>query len=212
MSDGKFFWIVFSVYRLAVKGFLCSFWREFMVMHLSLSNLAIVMGAIMAAINFLGLVNPSAFTTMARKLPRSTFWGGLLVLLSTAWFIQNLKQESIAEFESLKPALYTLFVAVGVGTCIFVRDLLGARGVGVFLLLLGKLMVDTARWVDTPWRLVIVCWAYVFVIAGMWFTIYPWHFRDLIYFGTASPKRTRFLGGLKTAFGIFVIILGVMVY
>lgn len=186
--------------------------RESMAMHVSLSNLAIVMGTIMAVINFLGLVNPGAFTKMARKLPRSTFWGGLLVLLSTAWFVQNLKQENIAEFESLKPTLYALFVGVGVGTCVFVRDLLGARGVGVFLLLLGKLMVDTARWADSSWRLVIVCWAYVFVIAGMWFTIYPWHLRDLIYFGTATPKRTRILGGLKMAFGLFVIVLGVMVY
>jgi len=101
---------------------------------------------------------------------------------------------------------------VAVGACFFVQDFLAARGLAVIALLLAKLMVDTARWVETPWRLVIVIWAYFLVIFGMWITISPWRLRDLINWRTATVERTRMMSAVKCAFGIFVLILGVTVF
>ena len=72
--------------------------------------------------------------------------------------------------------------------------------------------VDSARWVDTSWRLVIVTWAYVWVIAGMWFTISPWRLRDLIDWNTANQQRTRIFCGIRFAFGLFVILLGLTAF
>jgi hypothetical protein len=70
----------------------------------------------------------------------------------------------------------------------YVRDFLAVRGAALVMLLLAKLMVETARWVDTQWRLVIVIWAYGLVVGGMWFTISPWRMRDLIQW---AIKRSR---------------------
>ncbi len=80
------------------------------------------------------------------------------------------------------------FAAVGVLTCIFVQDFLAVRGLAVVLLLLGKLMVDTGRphLGESPFVLVIQAWAYVLIVAGIWFTITPWKLRDLIEFATAT--------------------------
>ena len=102
--------------------------------------------------------------------------------------------------------------AVGLGACLFVKDYLPVRGLAVLYLLLAKLMVDTARWVETDWRLVITTWAYVLVILGMWFTISPWRLRDLLNWFTANEKRTRVVSGVRLAFGVFVVILGLTVY
>ena len=89
------------------------------------------------------------------------------MVLGTVWFLYNLSQESISDFAAYKNILVALFAAVGIGSCIFVQDFLAVRGLAVVFLLLAKLMVDTARWEDTPWRLVIVVWAYLFVVAGI---------------------------------------------
>lgn len=179
-------------------------------MQMKLSTVAILLGTIVALINLYGVLKPTEFGEAARKFPRSLPIGYVLMLLGTAWFVWNLKQESISDFEKLKPALYALFIAVGVGTCIFVKDFLAVRGLAVVLLLAAKLMVDAGRphLGDTHWVLVIQTWAYVLVVVGIWFTISPWRMRDLVNWGTANEQRIRIGSGLRMAFGLFVAILG----
>ncbi|MDB6130046.1 MAG: hypothetical protein JWM04_1153 [Verrucomicrobiales bacterium] len=181
-------------------------------MGLKLSSLSIILGFLFAAAHLYALLNPKKFSIMARKFPRSTPIGFFLLLVSTAWFVWNLKNEPIADFESWKPVLYTLFMAVGIGSCVFVRDFLAVRGIAVLMLLVAKLMVDLARWEDTRWRLVVVVWAYGWVFLGMWFTIAPWRMRDLIWWHTESPSRLKLFSAVRLAFGIFVLALGFTVF
>jgi hypothetical protein len=78
------------------------------------------------------------------------------------------------------------------------------------LLLLAKLMVDTGRphLTETAWVLVIQTWAYVLVIAGMWFTVSPWRLRDLLDWATANEQRVRIGSAIRLAFGLSVALLG----
>jgi hypothetical protein len=181
---------------------------------LKLSTLAIILGLGTSLPEVYGLANPKAFTALLRKLPRSVPWGVALMLLGTGWFLWNLSQESISEFASYKSWLFTGFAAVGIGTCVYVQDFLGARGLAVVLLLLAKLMVDTGRTrlPDTQWVLVFQAWAYVLVIAGIWFTISPWRLRDLLEWGTANEKRLKLWCALRLVFGLFVAGLGLTKY
>ena len=179
---------------------------------LKLSTLSVVLGLIVALPSVFGLFKPKAFAEAARQFPRSTPVGYVLTLLSTAWFLYYLRQESVADFASLKNVFYFLFSAVGIGTCMFVRDFLPVRGLAVVFLLAAKLMVDTARWEDTDWRLVISTWAYALAIAGMWFTISPWRLRDILNWSVATESRTRLTSGARVAFGLFVIMLGLTVF
>ena len=181
-------------------------------MQISLSSLAIIIGLAVSFIHVFGVVNPAVFGEWLKKFPRSMPLGVVLMLIGTAWFVANLNSESIADFASFKPWLLGLFAAVGVGTGLFVRDFLAVRGLAVVMLLLAKLTVDTARWADTDWRLVLVTWAYVLVAGGIWFTIYPWHLRDLIGWITASQSRVRAVSFIKLAFGIVVMVLGFTVF
>ncbi len=179
---------------------------------MSLSILALVLGLLVAVPQIYGLMNPAGFRAAARKFPRSEPWGWGLMLLGTAWFLWNLQNEHISDFEAFKPYMLVGFGAVGIGTCIFVRDFLAVRGLAVVLLLLAKLMLDTARWADTEWRLVIVTWAYLLVVVGMWFTVSPWRLRDFIDWATRTDRRVRVGSGVRLAFGLFVIVLGVTAF
>jgi hypothetical protein len=181
-------------------------------MGIKLSTLSIGLGLAMAAINLFGLVNPDGFKDAARKFPRSVPLGWVLMLGATAWFMWNVSHESLSDFESLKPYLFALFIGVGVGSCFFIQDFLAVRGTAVLCLLLGKLMVDTERWADSEWRLVIAVWAYAMVVAGIWFTVSPWRMRDLLYWATATKERIQVGSGLRFAFGILVAFLGFKVF
>ena len=182
------------------------------IMAVKLSTLSICLGLAFAALNLIGLISPARFGAGARKFPRSVPAGYVLTLAGTAWFMWNVSHESLADFESLKPYLFTLFVGVGLGTCFFVQDFLAVRGLSILLLLLGKLMVDSQRWAVSDWRLVIATWAYAMVLGGMWFTISPWRLRDLVYWATANNNRIRLTSGLRCAFGVFVAALGFTVF
>jgi hypothetical protein len=179
---------------------------------MKLSTLAILLGLVFAAPNVYGVLKPAQFATAARKFPRYTPIGYVLMLLATFWFVSYVQRENIADFEGMKPYLSGLFLIVGIGSCIFVKDFLPVRGLAVLMLLVAKLMVDTARWEETTWRLVISIWAYVFVVVGVWFTVSPWRMRDLIQWGTSTESRTRMLSAIRLAFGLLVALLGLLVF
>ena len=179
---------------------------------MKLSLLALLLGLGVALPQIYGLKNPAGFRDSARRFPRSEPWGWALMLLGTGWFLGNLQSERISDFAAFKPYMFVGFGAVGLGTCLLVRDFLAVRGLAIVLLLLAKLMLDTARWAHTEWRLVIVLWAYLLVVAGIWFTIAPWRLRDLIDWTTRTDRRVRVGSGLRLAFGLLVVILGLTVF
>ena len=178
----------------------------------NLSTLAIVIGLIYVLPHVYGLLKPAELGNLARKFPRYTPLGYPLVIAATIWFMYYVSLESVSDFASFKPILYGLFVAVGIGTCLFVRDYLPVRGMAVLLLLVAKLTFDSARWLDTPWRLVMVTWGYAWVIAGMWLTISPWRLRDIIQWATATESRIRLISAVRLGFGLIIILLGLTVY
>ena len=161
-----------------------------------------------------GLTKPAQFAAAARKFPRNLPAGIALMLLATAGFIWNVNLEPIADFSAYKPAMMIGFAAVGVLSCIFVQDFLAVRGLAVLMLLLAKLMVDTGRphLGATPWVLVIQFWAYLLVVAGVWFTVTPWKLRDILNWATATEERIRIGSAIRLAFAVFVVILGLTAF
>jgi hypothetical protein len=181
---------------------------------MKLSLLSVLLGVGMGLPQVYGLAKPAQLAAAARKFPRNFAAGVALMLLGTAWFVWLVNNEPIADFSAFKPYMMAGFIAVGVLSCIFVRDFLAVRGLAVVMLLLAKLMVDTGRshLDQSPFVVVIQAWAYVFVVAGMCFTIWPWKLRDFINWATATEARTRLLSGVRLAGAAFVLILGLTAF
>jgi hypothetical protein len=181
---------------------------------MTLSLLTILLGAGLCVPQFFGIARPKEFATATRKFPRNYPLGVTLMLLATAWFVWNVNIEPIADFSKFKPHMMAGFAAVGVLSCFFVKDFLAVRALAVLVLLLAKYMVDTGRphLGESPLVLVIQVWAYVLVVAGICFTIAPWRLRDLIEWATATESRTRSLSGVRLAFGILILSLGLTVF
>jgi hypothetical protein len=181
---------------------------------MKLSLLSILLGVGMSVPQIYGLTKPVQFAAAARKFPRNLPAGIFLMLLGTAWFLWIVNAEPIADFTSFKPYMMIGFAAVGILSCVFIQDFLAVRGLAVVLLLLAKLMVDTGRphLGDTPWVLVIQAWAYLFIVAGIWFTVTPWKLRDFLNWATATEARIKIGSAVRLAFAIFIVALGLTAF
>jgi hypothetical protein len=168
----------------------------------------------MAVPQVYGIAKPQQFAVAVRKFPRNLPLGVALMLLGTAWFVWNVHKESVSDFASFKPAMMAGFAAVGILCCIFVQDFLAVRGLAVVLLLLAKLMVDTGRphLGQTHWVWVIQTWAYLLVVAGIWFTVTPWRLRDFINWANATETRVRVTSTIRLVFALFVLLLGLTAF
>ena len=177
---------------------------------MKLSLLSILLGLGMAVHAGVWLGQASRPHGSSAEISRHVPTGIALMLLGTAWFVWNVNVEPIADFAPMKPYMMAAFAAIGVGACFFVQDFLAVRGLAVVALLLAKVMVDTGRphLGETPWVLVIQTWAYVLVVAGIWFTISPWRLRDLLNWATANEKRVKIGSALRLAFALLVVTLG----
>lgn len=175
---------------------------------MTLSLLAILIGALFSIPQVYGLANPAGFTNAARKFPRSDNLGMVLMGLATIWFLYNVGQENISDFAAYKKLMLIGFGAIGFGACVFVRDFLAVRGLAILLLLGAWYTLNKTRWADSEWRLVLVVMAYVWVIAGMWFTISPWGMRDFLNWNTATLSRVRITCAIRLALGILILVLG----
>jgi hypothetical protein len=181
---------------------------------MKLSLLSILLGLGFAAPQIYGIVNPQKFAASVRRFPRNLPAGIFLMLLGTAWFAWNVNTEPIADFSVFKPYMLAAFIAVGILSCIFVQDFLAVRGLAVVFLLLAKLMVDTGRphLGESPYVQVIQIWAYVLIVAGIWFTVAPWKLRDFLNWATATEARIKISSAIRLAFAIFILLLGLTVF
>lgn len=179
---------------------------------MKLSTLSVLLGLFVVLVQLYALTKPKEFIEGVRKFPRSLPWGYLLMALGTLGFFYYLKEESISDFERFKPLMFAAFGLIAVGVCVFVSDFLAVRGLAITIMVLAKLMVDSARWHESPWRWVVITWAYALVVVGIWFTISPWRCRDLLNWATASENRVKVLSFGRLAFGVLVVVLGLVVF
>ena len=188
--------------------------------EVSLANLSVLLGVFLAAVSGYSLAKPDAVARALRAFPRANTSGYMLMLAATAWFLWNIRIEDMADYREIKHWFYIGFGAVGIGSCIFLRDFLAVRGLAVFMLLLAKLMLDTQRnyMLATPeaymseWRLVFAVWAYMIIVMSMWLVISPWRMRDMIEWMLAKPGRLVVKGWFRLGFGILLSVLGLTVF
>jgi hypothetical protein len=179
---------------------------------MSLAMLSVILGVGLSGLGGVMWARPEGWRVWAAEFPRSKAIGYVLVLGATAWFLWNVRGETLADFTKFKPFLLAGFGLVGVLTCIYVTDYLAARGLAVLLLLGAKLMVDTARHHVSDWRWVVSGLAYVWVVAGIWWTISPWRLRNSLAWLQSTSGRLR-VGAIATlVLGVGLILLGVVVF
>jgi hypothetical protein len=180
--------------------------------EITLANLSLILGVICMAKGAWGFTASEKAIEIMKAFPRNDNAGYIAILAAMMWFLLILKGESMSDFERYRIHFNGFILVTGIGACIYLKDYLAVRGTAVLMILLAKLIVDTARWHESDWRLVLVTLAYIMVVAGMWFTASPWRMRDLIQWTTAEEGRFKNLCVGRVAFGVLLVVLGLVVF
>ena len=172
-----------------------------------------VIGSIIIVVRMPGLVAPDKFRAASLKFPRSVFWGRVLMAVAAVWVGIVMFAAADKDWPSWsRPAIVVGAPIACLLVIKYANQFLALRGLAVLLLLAAKVMVDAADTSELAARLVVTTLAYIWVIAAMWMTIAPHHFRDLIGWSTANNIRCRAICALGVILGALLVVLGLLVY
>ncbi|MBI5685615.1 MAG: hypothetical protein HZC54_11095 [Verrucomicrobia bacterium] len=177
-----------------------------------LKAVAIAVGTAIIATRLPGILKPQAYRDWLRKFPRAVVPGIVFLSIALIWcliIVNGAREDGMAVPKNF---VYLFLIGVYVGLIALKFDFLAVRGLSILLLMIAKVVVDSANQLETPWRLVMTVIAYIWAILGMWFTVSPYRMRDMIEWSIASDSRLRTLSAVGCVFGLFLIGLGLFVY
>ncbi len=173
-----------------------------------------MVGSAIIAVRLPGVLVPSRHREFLVKFPRSVLWGRVLITVAglIAWWVMFNAARDSDEWKWAQP-----FVVIGVPVALFLVyrysvHYLALRATAALLLLLAKQMVDAADASETVLRLFVTVLAYIWVVASIWMTVAPHHFRDLIDWAMANDERCRTVCSLGICLGAVLMALGVLAY
>jgi len=175
---------------------------------MSLSCWSYLLGLVCLSFGGFVLLLPSAASRALNALPRHAVSGYVLSIVAWAWAGYAV---NALDIDFINPHKQYLWGAVPVCIALtwwWMGNLLPCRAVGGILTLFPYAMLYTARSHESPWRLVLVVLAYLAIVKGMVYILYPWKMRQQIAWVTARPVLFRSVGAFDALLGILLLILG----
>jgi hypothetical protein len=176
-----------------------------MIYHLSLQTAGIIAGAFLILISLPGLVKPD-LTSVAQKFPRSHMAGVVLLSIALVWTFWLLATIQMGEFSAFRRPL---LIALPIGYVLalrFVEEFLAVRALGMLCLLAAQPLLDAAFLRYETSRLLVTLFAYLLIVAGLFWVAIPYVLRDQINWSAHSVFRWRFLHMIAFVYGGVILI------
>ena len=171
-----------------------------MIYHLSLQTAGIIAGAFLVVVGVLGLMKPD-FAQVVKQFPRSRFAGVVLLTICLAWTFWLLATIQMGEFSSFRRPLLIALPIGYVLTLFFVNEFLAVRALGILCLLAAEPLLDAAFLRYETSRLLVTVFAYLLIIAGLFWVAIPYVLRDQLNWIARSVFRWRCLHAIELIYG-----------
>jgi multisubunit Na+/H+ antiporter MnhG subunit len=171
-----------------------------MIYQLSLHTVGITVGAFLILVGLLGLLKPD-FADLMQRFPRSHIAGVILLTICLIWTFWLVATIQMGEFSSFRRPL---LIALPIGYVLvlrFVDEFLAVRALGILCLLAAEPLLDAAFLRYETSRLLITVFAYLLIIAGLFWVAIPYVLRDQINWSARSVFRWRFLHVIALIYG-----------
>ena len=175
-----------------------------MIYHLSLHTSGITAGAFLVLVGLLGLLKPD-LASVVQRFPRSRVAGVLVLTICLVWTFWLLATIQMGEFSAFRrPLLIALPIGYGLALR-FVDEFLAVRALGILCLLAAEPLLDAAFLRYETSRLLITGFAYVLIVAGMFWVAIPYVLRDQINWSAKSVFRWRCLHAVAFIYGSVIL-------
>ena len=175
-----------------------------MIYHLSLYAAGLIAGAFLVVVGLLGLVKPD-FAQVVKQFPRSRVAGVVLLTICLAWTFWLVATIQMGEFSSFRRPLLIALPIGYVLALFFVDEFLAVRALGILCLLVAEPLLDAAFLRYESSRLLVTVFAYLLIIAGLFWVAIPYVLRDQINWSARSVFRWRCLHAIVLVYGCVIL-------
>lgn len=178
-----------------------------MIYDSDLHTVALAAGIFLVLIGLPGLIKPQPLQNLAKRLPRSRAAGIILLTVAFAWSFWLLATMEMGEFASFRRPLL-IVLPIGYFLVIrFVGEFLAVRALGILCLLAAEPLLEAAFFRYEPSRLFVTVFAYILIVAGLFWVTMPYLLRDQIDWSAGTNTRWLAIHGIATAYGIIILAL-----
>jgi len=175
-----------------------------MIYHLSLYTAGVIAGAFLVAVGLLGIMKPD-FAEIMKRFPRSRVVGIVLLTICLVWTFWLVATIQMGEFSSFRRPLLIALPIGYVLTLFFVDEFLAVRALGILCLLAAEPLLDAAFLRYETSRLLVTVFAYLLIVAGLFWVAIPYVLRDQINWSARSVFRWRCLHAIALAYGAVIL-------
>jgi hypothetical protein len=183
-----------------------------MIYHLSLKTAGILSGVFLLLVSLPNLLFPALGRTWLTQLPRSRVAGVTLLTIGFLWFMWLITSMDMGEFATFRKALQIFVPILFFLTLLFVREFLAVRAIGILFLLAAEPLLEAAFLRYELSRLLVTVFAYILVVAGLFYVTMPYVMRDQINWGTRTDTRWLSLNAAMLVYGAALLTFAFLRY
>lgn len=178
---------------------------------MSLAVWCYLLGGVALLMGGAGVLQTATCAGWLHSLPRNRIAAYILSAIAWVWAgyaIISMGLDFMRAYQKFIPVAVLVFIPL---TWAWMPNLLACRALGGLGLLFPYELLHVARVHASPWRLALVTFAYLCIVAGMFTVLYPWRLRQVLHWLAARPRALRFVSGATILWGILLLFLGAQV-
>src|SRR3989440_9554190 len=176
-----------------------------MLYDLSLQTGGLIAGIALIALSLPGLVTPARVQNWLKRFPRSSIAGIVLLSVALVWSFWLLATMEMGEFSSFRRPLMIVLPIGYVLVLRFVEEFLAVRALGILCLLAAEPLLEAAFFRYETSRLFVTVFAYLLIVAGLFWVTMPYLFRDQINWSVRSNTRWHAVHGIAAVYGLTIL-------
>lgn len=177
-----------------------------MIYDVTLHSAGLFTGALIVLISLPGIIKPGAVQRWLKGFPRSRVAGVALLTIALIWSFWLLATMEMGEFSSFRKPLLIVLPIGYILVIRFVEEFLAVRALGILCLLGAEPLLEAGffRWDETS-RLFVTVFAYLLIIAGLFWVTMPYLLRDQINWSSQTNTRWHAVHGIAALYGIAIL-------
>jgi hypothetical protein len=176
-----------------------------MIYDFDLHFCGIVAGVLLLLISLPGFIKPPLVQHWLKTFPRSRVAGVILLTVVLVWSFWLLATMEMGEFSTFRRPLL-IVLPIGYLLIIrFVEEFLAVRALGILCLLAAEPMLEAAFFRYETSRLFLTVFAYLLIIAGLFWVTMPYLLRDQINWSTETKTRWHSINGIAALYGVAIL-------
>jgi hypothetical protein len=176
-----------------------------MIYGLDLHTAGMAAGVLLVLITLPGFFKPALVQTWLKRFPRSSIAGIVLLSLVLVWSFWLLATMEMGEFSSFRRPLMIVLPIGYVLVMRFVDEFLAVRALGILCLLAAEPLLEAAFFRNETSRLLVTVFAYLLIVAGLFWVTMPYLLRDQINWTARNNTRWHALHGIAAVYGLTIL-------